>query len=224
MYSIYMDGSPTNLCIYDKGFLNPERNVISPKLSTEDNKAGSLEFAVTQNHTAYSIIEPMKTTIHVYRDRKKIWEGRVLSAERAFNNQKAVYVEGALSYFNDSTQESKKYANCTLKTFITNIVGVHNKQVPENRKIYIGDINDADSIDYDEDKKEPVSIDRYTDFELTMDVLESIVNDYEGHMYITVNNSNNDRLELNYKKYEKPSSEVSQKINFGNFKNQEQDQ
>ena len=82
MYSIYAE----NTCIYND--ISPLESVklISPKLTLEDNAAGSLTMTVPTSNVGYSLIERMKTDITVYKNDTEIWAGRVLTEDNDFWN------------------------------------------------------------------------------------------------------------------------------------------
>lgn len=79
-----------------------ELTLLSPSLTMEVNTPGSLEFIMLPDHKFYDKISPMVSTIEVYENDDLIWFGRPTEVEKDFYNQKKVYCEGALGYFNDS--------------------------------------------------------------------------------------------------------------------------
>lgn len=79
-----------------------ELTLLSPSLTMEVNTPGSLEFIMLPDHKFYDKISPMVSTIEVYENDDLIWFGRPTEVEKDFYNQKKVYCEGALGYFNDT--------------------------------------------------------------------------------------------------------------------------
>lgn len=136
MYEIYgyPFGNPdAELLIYRPG--NTQALVLSPKLTREVSKGGSLVFTMPQDHPQYSMLQKMSTVVVAKRDGKEIWRGRVLKHEANFYNQRVVYCEGALSYFNDSSITPFNYKG-TLRQFLQHIVDAHNDQVKSQMKCF----------------------------------------------------------------------------------------
>ena len=103
MYHIFAD----NNLIYQPE--NPKLRLISPKLTVEMGKAGSLEFSMPPTHEQYGNLQQLKTLLTVYSDNEELFRGRVFSNKRNFNNVRDIYGEGNLSYLVDSVQMGEKY-------------------------------------------------------------------------------------------------------------------
>ncbi len=134
MYEIYAYpfGNPdAELLIYQPG--NSQATVLSPKLTREVSKGGSLTFTMTREHPQYATLQKMSTVVAVRQDGKEIWRGRILNHEADWYNNRAVYCEGALSYFNDSCVSPFNYDG-TLKQFLQHLVETHNAQVGQKMK------------------------------------------------------------------------------------------
>ena len=100
MYSIYAD----NDVIYTDIYALDDTVITKPKLTMQDNGAGSLEFTMPPTHRHYNDIYRMKTTITVFKEGEEIWSGRVLEETTDFWNNKKFYCEGELAYLNDTIQ------------------------------------------------------------------------------------------------------------------------
>ena len=87
MYSIYAD----DVCIYSDVFALESMKVISPKLTLEDNAAGSLTMKLPQKNVGYGSIARMTTDISVQKDGVEIWAGRVLSESMDFYNNRKMH-------------------------------------------------------------------------------------------------------------------------------------
>lgn len=136
MYEIYAYpyGNPdAKLLLYRPN--DPQALVLSPKLTREVSKGGSLVFTMTRDHAQYDMLQKLSTVVQVQRDGKEIWRGRVLKHEADFYNRRVVYCEGALSYFNDS---SITPFNCkgTLRQFLQYLIDAHNDQVKSKMKCF----------------------------------------------------------------------------------------
>lgn len=136
MYEIYAYpfGNPdAKLLLYRPN--DPQALVLSPKLTREVSKGGSLVFTMTRDHAQYDMLQKLSTVVQVRRDGKEIWRGRVLKHEADFYNRRVVYCEGALSYFNDSSITPFNYKG-TLRQFLQHIVAAHNEQVKSKMKCF----------------------------------------------------------------------------------------
>lgn len=114
---------------------DPQALVLSPKLTREVSKGGSLVFTMTRDHTQYDMLQKLSTVVQVRRDGKEIWRGRVLKHEADFYNRRVVYCEGALSYFNDSSITPFNYKG-TLRQFLQHLIDAHNDQVKSKMKCF----------------------------------------------------------------------------------------
>ena len=136
MYEIYgyPYGNPdVELLIYQPG--NKNGTVLSPKLTREVSKGGSLTFTMTREHPMYEMLQKMSTVVVVKQDGKETWRGRIFSHEADWYNNRAVYCEGALSFFNDSCVTPFNYEG-TLKEFLQHLIDVHNAQVGQKMKMF----------------------------------------------------------------------------------------
>ena len=181
MYTIYLDDGT---CIYDTSIQSETCKLISPTLNLSDNDAGELTFTILPSNPGYDLITKFSTTVTVYRDNEWLWAGRVLNENTDFYKQKSVTCEGVLAFLNDTHQESIKYTNITIETFITNMLSVHNQKVGNDRKVYAGTITVTDGTK-----------DRYSEYEVTLDALNDLITDNEGHMYISYSSN---KYYLNY--------------------------
>ncbi len=136
MYEIYgypYGNQDAELLIYQPG--NKNGTVLSPKLTREVSKGGSLTFTMTREHPMYEMLQKMSTVVVVKQDGKETWRGRIFSHEADWYNNRAVYCEGALSFFNDSCVTPFNYEG-TLKQFLQHLIDVHNAQVGQKMKMF----------------------------------------------------------------------------------------
>lgn len=136
MYEIYAYpyGNPdAKLLLYRPN--DPQALVLSPKLTREVSKGGSLVFTMTWDHAQYDMLQKLSTVVQVRRDGKEIWRGRVLKHEADFYKRRVVYCEGALSYFNDSSITPFNYKG-TLRQFLQHLIDAHNDQVKSKMKCF----------------------------------------------------------------------------------------
>lgn len=170
MYSIYADG----ICIYNDVFSLDDMKVVNPKLTMEDSAAGSLELTLPHTNKAYSTIVRMVTDISVKKHGEEIWSGRVLSESKDFWNNRVLYCEGELAFFNDSVQPPAEYAGKSIREYLEQLIAVHNSQVGANRHFTIGAVTVVD-------ENFPTY---YTNYEKTMALINALVETYGGHIRI----------------------------------------
>lgn len=143
MYTIYADDQ----LLYAPNLVDEGYALISPKLTTELNKAGSLEFTMPPSHVLYSSLSKLKTTIKVKADGVEIWRGRVLHEEKDFYNRKAVYCEGALSFLTDTIQRPYTF-NGSVTNLFKKYLNEHIAQASDGRKFTFGSCTVTDPNDY----------------------------------------------------------------------------
>lgn len=143
MYTIYADGE----ALYSPHLVNDGYGVLSPKLTVELNKSGSLSFILPPSNVRYDSIQKLKTIITVMQDNEEIFRGRVLHDEKDFYNRKNVYCEGELSFLLDSIQRPYTFQGdipALFRKFINN----HNEQVEAEKQFTVGNITVTDPNDY----------------------------------------------------------------------------
>lgn len=170
MYSIYAD----DVCIYSDVFALESMKVISPKLTLEDNAAGSLTMKLPQKNVGYGSIARMTTDISVQKDGVEIWAGRVLSESMDFYNNRDLYCEGELAYFNDSTQPPAEFSGQSVRAYLEELIRIHNSKVGANRQFSIGAVTVVDD-------NFPTY---YTNNEKTVAILNALIEKYGGHMRV----------------------------------------
>lgn len=199
MYKIfaYPFGNPT-----DKRLIYAPNNrnalVLSPKLTREVSKGGSLSFTMTRDHEQYENLQKMSTCITVEQDDKEIWRGRVLSHEADWYNRRVIYCEGALSYFNDSAITPFNYEG-KLAQFLQHLIDAHNQQCGnmKMKRFELGTVTAAlgDLVVHYGDR------DSYgvgEDYGSTWDIIDKMVlKVYGGYAYCTYNPATGNNV-LNY--------------------------
>ncbi len=134
IYRVVLDG--VDILDYEE----PRKVLLSPKLDTELNTAGSFEFTMPPDHERYNAVRPLLSTVEIYEDGDLIWFGRPLEVKTDFWKQRLVYCEGALAFFSDSLQRPHTYASVSLHTFFADIIARHNAQVSADRQFTVGRI------------------------------------------------------------------------------------
>lgn len=127
MFTIYVDDKPLYVpTLTDSGY-----GVISPLLTVELSKAGSLEFTLPPNNILYDDIKKLKSTFKVFQDEKEIFEGRLLHDEKDFYKQKKVYCEGELAYLLDSVVRPCKFTEREVSYVLGQLIDNHNDRMLE---------------------------------------------------------------------------------------------
>lgn len=170
MYSIYADGA----CIYSDVFALESMKVLNPKLTMEDNAAGSLVMTLPPQNVGYSTIDRLTTDISVQKDGVELWSGRVLQENKDFYNNRVLYCEGELAFFNDSTQPPGEHAGLSVRAYMERLINVHNSKVPANRQFRLGAVTVVDT-------NYPTY---YTNYEKTIAIFNSLVEAYGGHLRV----------------------------------------
>lgn len=124
-----------------------ELKVISPKLTLEVNKTGSLTFSIYPEHPYYSKIAKIKTIITVYQDDLLLFRGRVLNDEEGFWKEKQVVCEGQLAFLLDSIQRPYDFTGSVLE-YITLLITNHNAHVEASKQFTVGNVTVTDPNDY----------------------------------------------------------------------------
>lgn len=199
MYKIfaYPFGNPN-----DKRLIYAPNNrnalVLSPKLTREVSKGGSLSFTMMRDHEQYESLQKMSTCITVEQDDKEIWRGRVLSHEADWYNRRVIYCEGALSYFNDSAITPFSYEG-KLAQFLQHLIDAHNQQCGnmKMKRFELGTVTAAlgDLVVHYGDR------DSYgvgEDYGSTWDIIDKMVlKTYGGYAYCTFDAATGNNV-LNY--------------------------
>jgi hypothetical protein len=150
--------------------------VIDPKLTLEDNAAGSLSMILPPSNIGYGTIIRMVSDISVHKDGEEIWAGRVLSEDKDFWNNRVLYCEGELAFLNDSTQPPAEYYGQTVRGFLETLINIHNSKVADDKQFTIGSVTVTDSDD---------PLYRYTNYEKTIECInEKLVKKLGGHLRI----------------------------------------
>lgn len=197
MYKVYYGET----CIYNDLFPLKEYKLIDPTLTLEANNAGSLSFGLPITNVGYNEITAMVPDFRVMIGDETIFEGRAITEDADFNNTRNVVCEGALAYLNDTCQPQKEYHNVSIETFIEGILSEHNSKVDDKKKIYKGNITVTDPM---------ANSYRYTQFEKSLESINTIIETYGGYMRIRYQNG---RRYLDY--FNDCPSTSSQNIEFG---------
>ena len=96
MYQVLCDGFP----LLD--FRDEDLILFNPKVKVEVNTVGDGSFTIYKNHPYYDEIKRFKSIFEVRDEIGAIFRGRMTDDTIDFDNGKAVDLEGAMAFFNDS--------------------------------------------------------------------------------------------------------------------------
>lgn len=135
----------------EQDIFNPQERpyaLIEPHLSMELNTAGSFEFTMHPSHPFYDSVNAFTSMIEVFESEVLLWFGRPIEITTDFYNQKKVYCEGALAFFNDSIQRPYEYTSISIRTFFQTVIANHNAQVDSYKQFTVGNITIEDKKVY----------------------------------------------------------------------------
>lgn len=137
--------------------------VENPKIDLEVNTVGGGSFTINKNHPNYSKLKPLKSVFEVSDEIGVIFRGRMTDNSADFYNSKAVDLEGAMAYFNDSTVRPFSFPEDFLDDaayitaaesgnvvafFLNWLIDQHNSQVTEAQRFKLGNVTVADPNNY----------------------------------------------------------------------------
>lgn len=143
MYFMYAD----NELLYAPNLADDGYGIISPVITMELNKAGSLTFTLPTSNVMYDRIDKLKTIITVFEGEELIFRGRVLHDEKNYQNYRTVYCEGELSFLLDSIVRPYDHQGSPIALF-NDFIKKHNNQVDKDKKFSIGTVSIKDGNDY----------------------------------------------------------------------------
>lgn len=145
-YKIYagaqddVDSWENRVCIYAPGSALETTKLISPTLTREFGKAGSLEFTIPLGNVAHSAMQKLKTVVSVEQDGKEIWQGRVMNHEQDFLLRQKVYCEGELAYLNDTDVPPYTAKDVTIRQFLDFLCKNHTSLTDRYKSFRIGNV------------------------------------------------------------------------------------
>lgn len=170
MYEVFMDGRT----LYYPG--DDENIIIEPQLELALNDAGSFEFLLPPNKPEYENIQNRQSMIQILKGQKEIFYGEVRICRKDKNNLKECFVVGELSFLRDSIQPQAEYHDLTTRQMLETWLNIHNSQVEDKKKFYVGIVTIHDTND---------SLYRYTNRENTLDAIrEKLIGRLGGYLRI----------------------------------------
>ena len=103
MYQVKCDSYPI-LDLRDENLI-----VVNPKVKVEVNTVGEGSFTIYKNHPYFNKLKKKKSVFEVSDEIGVFFRGRMTKDTRDFQNGKAVDLEGAMAFFNDSLVSSYNF-------------------------------------------------------------------------------------------------------------------
>lgn len=199
MYKVKMDGRT----LYYPG--DKEAVLTAPTVRLRTGYAGTFEFTVPMINPLYDQIQNRRSMVSVYRDSTEIFYGEVRKQPKIDRyKNKSVYCAGAMSFLSDSIQPQAEYHDMSPRQMLETFLNIHNSQVEDRKKIYVGIVTITDSND---------SLYRYTNFENTLKAIrEKLVDKLGGYLRLR---HESDGLYLDWIKLEEYGKYCEQPIEFG---------
>lgn len=150
MYQIVVDNHDGN----DRFIIHDSRSntlkVADATCNIELNKTGSLTFRISPIHKYFNKLKKHLSEVYLLQDKEVLFCGRVLNDETDIYNFKTITCEGMLGYLLDSIQRAKSYSikdSTKIKTYLNDIISIHNSQVDDYKKFSVGNITEVDTSD-----------------------------------------------------------------------------
>ena len=145
-YEIYagtqngVDNWENKVRIYAPGTALETTKLISPTLTREFGKAGSMEFTIPLGNVAHSTLQKLKTVVSVEQDGKEIWQGRVMNHEQDFLLRQKIYCEGELAYLNDTDVPPYTAKDVTIRQFLDFLCKNHTSLTDSYKSFTMGNV------------------------------------------------------------------------------------
>lgn len=174
MYQVLIDGRD----LYYPG--DEEYTVSDATVKLRLNDSGTFECDVPVTNPEYANIKNRISMIQVLKDNKEVFYGEVREAEKDFYGTKQVHAVGELAFLFDSIQPPARYQDITPRQLLETWLNIHNEQVEDKKKFYVGMVTVQDPND---------SLYRYTNYETTLDCIrEKLCDKLGGYLRIRKEN------------------------------------
>lgn len=183
MYKIHADGQ----LLFDSLSEEVQHIALSPKLTLDINKAGSLSMVLPPGNALHGQLKKMKSVLTVEQDGEQLFRGRVTETETDTYNQQNAYCEGDKAFLKDSVFSPGALSG-KVRDFFRSLVSNHNEQVDAEKRFTVG-IIDAVGADVE---LNPESRQETRVYWNTLDMMEdSLLNVYGGYLRTRTEGSTN---------------------------------
>jgi GH25 family lysozyme M1 (1,4-beta-N-acetylmuramidase) len=187
MYRIVAFDNPTDnvgKVIFD---LSMNKLLSAGKLTLVESGIDNAELTVNIKNSLFGKVEPFQTHINILQDSKLIFRGRALKPKKAMNSsglfQQTFTFESIKSYLLDSVQRFKEVHNTTPAQFFSDLIDVHNSQVPSYKQFKVGQVDVTNSTD---------NVYRYVEYETTYDTIkDKLMDRLGGYLVLRIESDGN---------------------------------
>lgn len=174
MYQVLLDGRD----LYYPG--DKEYTIEDGTAALQLNDSGTFECGVPVLNPEYENIKPRVSMIQVLKNEKEVFYGEIREVEKDFYGTKQIYAVGELAFLFDSIQPQAVYHEKTSRQLLQSWLDIHNSQVEDKKKFYVGMVTVHDSND---------SLYRFTNRETTLDCIrEKLCESLNGYLRIRKEN------------------------------------
>lgn len=170
MYTIHANGE----LLFDSLSEDVESIALSPKLSLDINKAGSVSFVLPPGNRMHGRLKKLKNIVTVEQDGTQLARSRVMETESDYYNQQTVYCEGDRAFLLDSVHAPYHYSG-TVHGLFRQLIDNHNSMVDAEKKFVIGEITAISAAETTEVKTEVYS-------NTSSEVEDRLLNVYGGYL------------------------------------------
>lgn len=170
MYEVYLDGQILDYPGDDECF------ILEPKLELALNDAGSFEFLVPPVNPVYGKVQNKLSMVQVLKDGEELFYGAIAEYGKDVDGLEECYAVGELAFLSSSIQPQAEYHELTTRQMLETWLNIHNSQVEDRKKFYVGIVTIHDNND---------SLYRFTNRENTLDAIrEKLVEKLGGFLRI----------------------------------------
>lgn len=209
------------VCFFSNVAVGKELSINGATLTLEENSAGSFEFTITPGNAANDLIQTMTSIIYIIKDgnmNTPFWIGRVISEERDAYNQRKIVCEGMLNCLMD-TYQMPRHVYCGILQWLNYLLNIdyHDPAAPDGQWArchnYLADLWKHVRIKYFDPSIElSESVDWYSNYETTFDLVKNVVEAYNLKMEVTYENK---EVNLSFYKDYPANLQSDQVITFG---------
>lgn len=135
MYTIHADGQ----LLFDSLSEDVQSIALSPKLSLDVNKAGSLSFVLPPGNALHGQLKKLKSFLTVEQDGEQLARCRVMETETDIYNQQRAYCEGEKAFLLDSVHAPYSYSG-TVHGLFRKLIENHDSMVEAEKQFLVGEI------------------------------------------------------------------------------------
>lgn len=150
MYLVQIYNDNSSIIINDTNINTSNR--VTGEVSQGINSIDSFIFSIYPTNIGYNYIQQFKTGVSIFNSKTGLYEfrGRMLLIENLMDSNGLIYkritCESELGFFHDSYTRYKKYENVSVREFLQDILDNHNRQVSEDKRFLLGNVEFNDNI------------------------------------------------------------------------------